>query len=150
MSTYKLNIGGNPYDVKILSIKNNQAEVDVNGMVYNVDVAGMNIAQAAPAAPQASAPVAAPQAAPAPAAAPKKSSAPAVAGANDISAPMPGSIIKILVSEGDSVNAGDPIVIMEAMKMENEVSAAASGSITKIHIKVGDTVEQGALLISIG
>ncbi len=155
MSTYKLNISGNSYDVKILSIKNNQAEVDVNGMTYSVDVAGMSVSQSAPA-PQAAAPQAAPQAVPAstpaPAAASPKAAAPkpAAAGANDVTAPMPGSIINILVSEGDSVNAGDPVLIMEAMKMENEVSAAASGTVTAIHVNKGETVEQGAPLMSIG
>lgn len=155
MKTYSLKIEGNPYEVKILSVKGNQAEVEVNGMRYSVDVSGMGIA--AEAAPKTSV-----QEAPRAAEAPKQAAptepkeevravqSAAPAGANDVEAPMPGLILKILVSEGDSVKAGDPVLIMEAMKMENEVSSTADGTITKIHVKVGDNVTQGAALVSVG
>lgn len=65
-----------------------------------------------------------------------------------VKSPMPGRIIKVLVVEGDSVVAGQPLLVVEAMKMENEVKAKSAGVIAKIMVKVGDTVEGSAKLLS--
>ena len=63
---------------------------------------------------------------------------------------MPGRIVKILVTEGDSVAAGAPLVVVEAMKMENELSAPRAGVVQKLHVQPGETVESGALLVTVG
>ena len=119
-------------------------QVKVDGKVFEVEVEkvggapkslsmadfGQPAAPAAPAAPQA-APAAAPQAAPAPAAS---------GSGENVVAPMPGNILKVLVNDGDQVSAGDVVVILEAMKMENEIVAPADGKIS-MKVKVGETVD---------
>jgi biotin carboxyl carrier protein len=64
-----------------------------------------------------------------------------------ISVPMPGKIIAVLVSEGDAVEKGQGLVIVEAMKMENEVRSPVTGTVRDIKVKPGDTVEGGAVLV---
>ncbi|MBQ7109252.1 MAG: biotin/lipoyl-binding protein, partial [Clostridia bacterium] len=83
-----------------------------------------------------------PAPAPAPAAAP--------AGATNITAPMPGSIVKIPVTVGQSVNQGDVVCILEAMKMENEIMAPCAGKVASINTSVGATVNTGDVLVSLG
>ncbi|MCU0822880.1 MAG: biotin/lipoyl-binding protein [Spirochaetes bacterium] len=136
MKTYNLKVNGNPYEVKIISVSGGKAEVDVNGAKFSVDIEGAG-AQAAPAKPAAQ-----------PAQA--KAAAPSGGGSGTVTAPMPGAVVKILAKEGDSVKAGDPLLVIEAMKMENEISANATGKITKIHVKAGENVAQGATLVTIG
>ena len=63
---------------------------------------------------------------------------------------MPGKILNIYVEEGDNVNAGETIMILEAMKMENEIRAPGKGKVTKIHIKEGDSVATGDVLVEFG
>ena len=116
--------------------------VTVNGVAYDVTVeetAGGAVA--APAAAPAAAAPAAP--APAPAAAPAGS-----AGAVAVNAPMPGNILDVRVKPGDSVKAGDTLLILEAMKMENEISAPQDGTIASVNVSKGDTVNSGDLLCS--
>ena len=67
---------------------------------------------------------------------------------NDLKAGMPGKIVKVFVKPGDSVSEGDPLLIMEAMKMENEMRATKETVVQKVHIKAGENVESGAQLIS--
>jgi pyruvate carboxylase subunit B len=102
------------------------------------------VAAPAPAAP-AAAPAPAPEAAPA-APTPK----PAVAEGTPIEAPMPGMVIRYEVKEGDSVNEGDVVLILEAMKMENSIAAPASGTVLSIPFKNGDSVQKGDTLAVIG
>jgi len=71
------------------------------------------------------------------------------ASAGSIRAPMPGKILELLVNEKDNVELGDPVVILEAMKMENELKAPASGIITEIHVQKGDSVDKNQPLIEI-
>ena len=66
---------------------------------------------------------------------------------NDLKAPMPGLIADILVKEGDEVQKGDSLLILEAMKMENVIKAAGDGTIKHIKIKKGESVEKNQLLI---
>ena len=102
---------------------------------------------AAPVAPVA--PAAAPvQAAPAPqqaAPAPQPAAAPAAGGAGDVVSPMPGTVLKLNVNSGDTVAAGDVILILEAMKMENEIVAPCAGKVT-LKVTAGETVDTDALL----
>ncbi len=63
---------------------------------------------------------------------------------------MPGNIVDVLVSEGDEVKAGDPVLIIEAMKMETEVKATISGSVKGVFIAKGDRVVPGEVLVEIG
>ncbi len=67
-----------------------------------------------------------------------------------VSAQIPGLITKIFHQTGDEVNEGDPIFLMEAMKMENEIKAPVSGNILKISVQEGQTVDKGTTVIEIG
>ncbi len=117
--------------------------ITVNGNVYDVTVEE-NGAGAAPAArPAAAAPVAAPKAAPA---APK---AAAGAGSIQVKAGAAGKVFKIEAGVGQSVQPGDPVVIIEAMKMEIPVVAPEAGTVASIDVAVGDAVEAGAVLATL-
>ena len=70
-------------------------------------------------------------------------------GENTILAPMPGSVIKLLVSEGDQVKVDQPLVIVEAMKMENEVHSQINGVVKKVLVEPGQQVGFGELLIEL-
>jgi len=81
--------------------------------------------------------------------APTKAPTAVVAG-EEVVAPMPGKVLQLKVSEGDSVKDGDTLLILEAMKMENEIVANASGSIKKIKVAANDMVDTGDVLLVIG
>lgn len=67
----------------------------------------------------------------------------------EVISPMPSRIVKILKNAGDSVEAEDPIVVVEAMKMESELKAPSTGKIKEIRVKEGDAVEEGAILVTL-
>jgi biotin carboxyl carrier protein len=71
------------------------------------------------------------------------------AGADALTAPMPGTILNILVNVGDSVTENQPVMILEAMKMENEVVAPKAGTVTGLHVAQGQIVNPGEALITI-
>ncbi len=123
----------------------NKYRVVVDGTAYTVEVEslGAGAAMPAPAAPSApSAP-----SAPAPAPAPAAPAAPAEG--SQVTAPMPGKILNVKVNVGDSVNEGDLVLLLEAMKMENEVFASATGKVVQIPVKSGDSVNTGDVLMVI-
>ena len=116
--------------------------ITVNGNVYNVTVEEGQTS-GAPAA----APVAAPKAAPA--AAPKAAAPAASAGSVKVTAGAAGKVFKVESSVGQAVKAGDPVIILEAMKMEIPVVAPQDGTVASIDVAVGDAVEAGATLASL-
>lgn len=124
--------------------------INVNGKSYEVDVEEITGGASAPvmAAPAAaSAPAQAPAA---PAAAPAP--APAASGAQGsvtVSAPMPGTILKVNVKVGDTVKSGDPVAVLEAMKMENEIVAPQDGTVASVNVSQGASVNSGDVLITL-
>ena len=116
--------------------------ITVNGNVNNVTVEEGQTS-GAPAA----APVAAPKAAPA--AAPKAAAPAASAGSVKVTAGAAGKVFKVEASVGQAVKAGDPVIILEAMKMEIPVVAPQDGTVASIDVAVGDAVEAGAVLASL-
>ena len=70
-------------------------------------------------------------------------------GEGSVTAPMQGTIVKIHHKAGEAVEAGDPVCVLEAMKMENEIKATASGEIVDLKVQVGDTVSAGSVLMVI-
>ena len=116
--------------------------ITVNGNVYNVTVEEGQTS-GAPAA----APVAAPKAAPA--AAPKAAAPAASAGSVKVTAGAAGKVFKVEASVGQAVKAGDPVIILEAMKMEIPGVAPKDGTVASINVAVGDAIEAGALLATL-
>ena len=123
--------------------------VKVNGNSYEVEVEEIKdgVQPVAPAVqrPAAAPAPAAPTAAPAPKAAPV-----AVSGAGTVAAPMPGTVLDIMVKEGDVVKSGQVCVILEAMKMENEIMAPSAGKVLSINVTKGASVNSGDVLVVIG
>ena len=125
-------------------------KVTLNGRTYEVEVeAGkamlLDEYEAIAPAPVAAAPVAAP-AAEAPAAAP--AAAAVVTGAGEpVNAPMPGTILKVNVTQGQTVKSGTVLCVLEAMKMENEIMAPKDGTVTQVVTSKGATVNTGDALV---
>ncbi len=120
--------------------------ITVNGTTYEVVVEEAGAVASAPAY-TAPAP-AAPAAAPAPAA-PKAAPAPAAGGANKVVAPMPGTILDVKVSAGQSVKKGDVICVLEAMKMENDIPAPCGGVIASVNVQKGASVAANDVLATL-
>ncbi|MDX1733534.1 MAG: biotin/lipoyl-containing protein, partial [Halioglobus sp.] len=107
--------------------------VSVDGKAYVVEVApGGDVSGIAPAP-----------------AAPAAATSAAATGGQDLAAPLAGNIFKLHVSEGERVEAGDLVLILEAMKMETEVRATTGGVVTSVNVKVGDSVAVGEALITV-
>lgn len=118
--------------------------ITVNGNVYDVTVEENGAGAAMPAAPRAAAKKTAP-------AAPKAAAVKAAAGAGsvEVKAGAAGKVFKIEANVGQSVKKGDPVVIIEAMKMEIPVVAPEDGTVASIDAAVGDPVEAGAVLATL-
>ena len=112
--------------------------VEVNGKRFSVTPLAPRRRPSAP-------PPAAGAAAPTPAAA----AAGGGAGNGTISAPMQGTIVKVLVDPGDAVEAGQAVLVLEAMKMENHINAESAGTVQEIRVAAGDTVGTGDVLVVI-
>ncbi|MGN0491680.1 DUF2118 domain-containing protein [Ruminococcus sp.] len=116
--------------------------ITVNGTAYDVQVEELGSTSA-----PASAPAAAPAAAPAPAA---KPAAPAgAAGSVVVKAPMPGTVVNVVVSAGQAVKAGDDLVFIEAMKMETPVKAPQDGTVATVEVAKGESVDSGKVLVTL-
>lgn len=114
-------------------------KITVNGVSYDVQVE--ELGGSAPVS-SASVQTTAPAVTAAPAASP--------ASGEPVNSPMPGTIVSVAVSAGQTVKAGDVLVVLEAMKMENEIKAPKDGTIASVNVNKGDAVESGTLLVTIG
>ncbi|RMD85692.1 MAG: biotin/lipoyl-binding protein [Candidatus Dadabacteria bacterium] len=144
MATYKVRSDGKEYEVAVTEAAGGVLEVTVEGRTFTVEPAGAAV-QPAGVAPPAAAP-----AAPAPAATsaqPAGARPPASAGAGSIHAPIPGVVTKILVAEGDQVEANQVVLKLEAMKMENDIATPVAGTVTEIAVREGMEVRDGQKLV---
>lgn len=148
MKEFTFKINGAEYKCAVEEIEAGKTNVTVNGKVYTVETE----APAAPAPKPVAKPAPAPKPAAAPAApkaeAPKPAAAPA-AGVQ-VKSPLPGSVVKVLVSEGQAVKKGDTLLTLESMKMENAIMAEADGTVKQIAVTPGQNVMQDDLLIVLG
>lgn len=146
MKEYKYKINGMKFNVEI-DDQNENADtinVQVNGVSYNVELdESQRIKKAVVAAPKKAAN------APRTETGEKIIGKPAVAAssASAIKSPLPGTIMSLNVNEGDKINSGDTVCVLEAMKMENDVHADKSGTVKKILVGIGDSVLEGTDLI---
>ncbi len=148
MKDYSFKINGNQYTVGVEIKDDNSAEVIVNGTRYNVEMESTTVKKTVLSRPQVAA---APASHPVQnSAAPAKRGASVGAGESAVLSPLPGTILDVKVNVGDSVEVGQTLLILEAMKMENEVSSAYAGTVKSISVKQSDAVLEGDLLITIG
>jgi len=142
MKKFKFTIHGNPYEVEILGFEENIAKVEVNGTVYDVEIQkDLKLAKT---------PTLVRQEVPQPTRKETKIPRNITKTTNvAIKAPLPGTIISILVKPGDKVTMGQKLLTMEAMKMENNVLSEKDGIVTSVNVKQGDTVMQNDVLIEI-
>ena len=144
MKKYKFTIQGNTYDVDILTIEDNIAEVDVNGTTYKVEI---HREIKTPKTPKLTRSIAIP----ASEADTAKTSKPTEKkGGGNIKAPLPGVILEVKVKAGDMVKIGDTLLVMEAMKMENSIKADKEGKVINVKVNQGDSVLEGDILVEIG
>lgn len=142
MKTYKMKINGNSYEVAVKDMNGQNVEVEVNGQAYTVELAEAPKAEKPkPVAPRPAAPAAAPSAAPAP--------RPAAGAAGATKSPLPGTVLSVNVTVGQTVKAGDVAIVLEAMKMENNISCGKDGVVKAVYVQKGDNVLEGADLLSI-
>ena len=148
MKEFAFKLNGAEYKCAVEQIEAGKAKVTVNGKVYEVETeaaapAAKPVAKPAPVAPKpAAAAPAAPKAEAKPAAAP--------AAGIQVKSPLPGSVIKVLVSEGQAVKRGDTLLTLESMKMENAIMAEQDGTVKQIAVTAGQNVMQDDLLIVLG
>lgn len=116
--------------------------IKINGKTYDAEVEVVGTS--------ASAPVAAPAAAPRAAAAPAPAAAPAAGGPANVTSPLPGTVLRLCKNTGDTVAAGEVVMIVESMKMENEVVAPEGGRIASIAVAAGSAINTGDLLFTLG
>ena len=151
---YKIAVGEKKFEVEIGVIKDGLAQVTVNDETYEVNIenfaevtGGGAIKKSSPmpvpSRPKASAP---------PDASPPQESVPVsppTAGSGVITAPISGRIIEVKVKVGDTISAGQEMLVLEAMKMENSISSDVSGKIREIRVQTGDQVSTGDVLMVI-
>ncbi|WP_233400530.1 biotin/lipoyl-containing protein [Segatella copri] len=160
MAKYEYKVKGVDYVVEIQDIEGNIANVTVNGIPFEVEMkqpvkagkqkvklseerrvkseefnSSSSATNASSATNESSAPITKPAA--------------AAASGKPVVAPLPGTINEIKVKVGDKVNAGDTVVVLEAMKMQNNIDAETSGTIASINVNKGDAVMEGDTLVTI-
>lgn len=138
MNKFNITIDGNDFEVTVNVTDHNTANVEVNGIAYEVRYNSKNTVtspvsrKVTPAAPPVH--VSAPQ---------------SVSTGESIKSPLPGTIMTINVKVGAQVKRGDTLIVMEAMKMENNIMASKDGQVKAIHVTAGQTVAQDDALIDL-
>ena len=157
MAKYQYTVKGVDYEVEIQDIEGNIANVTVNGIPFEVEMkqpvkAGkqkVKLSEERRAEGSEERRGKSEESNSSSASAASTSSAPTAGAGKPVVAPLPGTINEIKVKVGDKVNAGDTVVILEAMKMQNNIEAETSGTITSINVNKGDAVMEGDTLVTI-
>jgi biotin carboxyl carrier protein len=141
--TFNVSINGNDYNIEIKKIDEGQATVEVNGAVYEVSYEARRKVSKTPTLLRT-------PAYPSEVERPRKTASPEEGKRKLVKAPLPGVILSINVKEGDTVKAGQIILMMEAMKMENNIVAPSDGTIVQMKASQGANVLEGDVLFEIG
>ncbi len=151
MNKYQYKVQGVDYEVEIEEVEGNIAKVNVNGIPFEVELQQPINAAKHPSIvkPKVETPK------PVATSAPVKPAAPAqpavtVGSGNAQKAPLPGTITSVNVKVGDTVNVGDTVIVLEAMKMQNNIEAEYAGTVTSITVNPGDSVLEGSVMLTIG
>ncbi len=140
MRSFKFNIRGNNYEVEVQKIDGDLAEIEVNGTLYQVDVERKKVESKTPILVRSAMPTSMSPS-------DVKVSAKEKSVVAKIIAPLPGTVIQIMINPGAAVKRGDKLLVYEAMKMENNLLAEKDGTVKSIKVNVGDNFLQGDLLI---
>jgi len=148
MKSFKFSIHGNEYNVNIVNVEDNMADVEVNGTLYKVEVEKSITPTKTPkivrsaAIPSTDTPKGIEKA--------QTSNTNPSQGGYKVLSPLPGIILEIMVKPGDQVSVGQRLLLLEAMKMENHIDADKAGKIISINVSKGDNIMQGDILLVIG
>ena len=146
MKVFKYKINGSPYRVVVQSSDQESVELEVNGTPYVVEIEqkkkGPISSIQRQVSPSSSQTVEATK--------PKVTRTAVAADSIAVYSPLPGIVLDIKVKVGDTVKKGDPIIVLEAMKMENNIPALNDGIVSKVSVEKGAAVLEGAELIIIG
>ena len=134
MKKYNFEIDGKKFEVEVNLISSNNAEVRVNNKNFDIKISN-DLAEPKKTEPKKTEP--------------KKAEQSVQGNPGDLLALMPGKIIKVLVSEGQKIKMGEPVIIMESMKMEQTIVSSADGSIESVNVSEGETIEVGSVMIVI-
>ena len=140
MKKYNFEIDGKKFEVEVNLLNSNDAQVKVNDKNFDIKISN-NLPEPKKSEPKKSEP---------------KKSEPKIpdqsvqGNPGDILALMPGKILKVLVSEGQKIKMGEPVIIMESMKMEQTIVSSTDGVINSINVNEGETIEVGSVMIVIG
>ena len=126
----------------------NKYRIKMNDKVYVMEIE-LTSGDEKPVAKTMPAVVATPKAATVAAVPAPKSAPAAAAGSGSVSSPMPGTILKVNVAVGDTVQTGQTVLVLEAMKMENEIAATKAGVVAQLAVQAGQTVANGEFLFSV-
>ena len=151
MNKYQYKVQGVDYEVEIEEVEGNIAKVNVNGIPFEVELQQPINAAKHPSIvkPKVEAPKPVATSAPTQPAAPAQPAVSAGVG-NAQKAPLPGTITSVNVKVGDTVNIGDTVIVLEAMKMQNNIEAEYAGTVTSVSVNPGDSVLEGSIMLTIG
>ena len=135
MKKYNFEIDGKKFEVEVNLLNSNDAQVKVNDKNFDIKISN-NLPEPKKSEPKKSEP--------------KIPDQSVQGNPGDLLALMPGKILKVLVSEGQKIKMGEPVIIMESMKMEQTIVSSADGVINSINVKEGETIEVGSVMIVIG
>ena len=144
MKKYNFEIDGKKFEVEVNLKNSDVAEVKVNNKNFDIKISGHSPESKKPEAkkPESKKPEAKkPEA--------KKPEQSEQSNPGDLLALMPGKIIKVLVSEGQKIKMGEPVIIMESMKMEQTIVSSADGVIESLNVSEGETIEVGSVMLVI-
>lgn len=144
-SRYRITIRGTAYEVEVGDLSASPVTVTVDGVDYEVELPGApERTSVTPRVRPAAAPRAAPTGSPAP--------RPAVsnqAGGGVVRAMMPGRVVSVNVNQGDRVESGQSVLVIESMKMEQTIAAPQAGTVRAVHVQAGDAVQHGQTLVEL-